>query len=145
MDRVAALSYLNGFAGRIYRTAQRATTDTQDGYGPAIDEAIRTILGPSTDLLVYTVPTDSAAAFRAALRYQALALVEWDLLPFADNQVDAPLTNVKLSQVVKNVREMKAQALGELSQLGFGPANVSKVIWVYDYLEPNDRGAEYAS
>lgn len=138
MDRADALAYIKPFADRLFLLGKRQIDDSDFGYGPAIDEAFRSFDVDDADLLTTTIDDVDCQGFRASLRYYALDLVEWNLLTFVDGQVDAPLTNLKWSQVLKAVATKKAQALSDMTKEGIGPANVSWVRWQYDYLETDD-------
>lgn len=138
MDRAAALVYIKPFADRVYLLGKRQLDDSALGYAPAIDEALRSFDVADDDLATTTIADADTAGYRAALRYYALDLIEWNLLTMVDGQVDAPLTNLKWSQVLKSVATKKAQALSDMTREGIGPANVSWVRWQFDYLEVDE-------
>ncbi len=135
MDREDALAYIKPLADAIFEMVGKDVEDTETGYGPAIDSALALLSVPEDEFSTPDIPASRSAAFRAALRYSALDLAEWAALPLVDNQVDGPLTNVKLSQLRKNIEVMKQRALSDLLNLGIGPSDVSLVRWTFDYLE----------
>jgi hypothetical protein len=136
MTRVDALGYLVARTGSAYVQAQRNLTDTPLGYGPAIDAALL-LIGATTDTLYsYTVPSDMDTSFQAALKYHAWDLVLNDLAMMVDQQVDAPLTNIKASQAYKMAKERRDEALTDLNAQGLGPSEVNWIKWNLDFLEP---------
>lgn len=142
--RVDALNYIAPLVLRVYQAARRGVSDSPDGLGPSLDEAFRAFGATSATLFTTTIPDADDEKFRATLRYQALDLVEWDLLTMVDNRVDAPTSDVKWSQMLKAVQTKKAQALAEMGRLGIAPVNTSWARWTFDHLEDSDApGGEF--
>ena len=137
MFRSDALGYLSARLDAAYTQAQRTTDDTATGYGPAIDAAMVRLGAPVSDVLSYEVPDGQTLPFTAALRYEAWDLVLNDLAMIVDQQVDAPLTNVKASQAYKNAKERRDEALADLAVFGLGPSNTNWIKWNLDFLEPS--------
>lgn len=137
MSRADALVYLSSRMNSVFEQAQRTTTDTSDGYAPAIDAALLMVGATRTDdLSTYTVPSESIAAFQSALRYQAWDIALDSLAMIVDQQVDAPLTNIKASQAYRNAKERRSEALADLAAFGLGPSQVNWIRWNLDHLEP---------
>lgn len=135
-SRADGLAYLNARLDAAYTQAQRLTTDTTQGYGPAIDAALLMVGATTAELSTYDVPASMVPAYQAALRYQAWDLVLNDLAMMVDQQVDAPLTNIKASQAYKQAKERRNEAMSDLNAFGLGVSSVNWIRWNLDFLEP---------
>jgi hypothetical protein len=141
VNRTDALSYIAPLVSQTYESVGLTITDTPEGLKSAIDEALLMIGIPNADLAAPTVTDVQFTSLKAALRYWALDRAEWAAIPLVDGQVDGPLTNVKYSQVLKNIQLMKTKALSDLLAVGLGPSNVSFVRLTYDYFEQPRTGS----
>lgn len=130
--RASALSYVQGIVNPIYVIAEKPVTDTADGYKPAIDGAFR-LFGDVSPIL-----DADDAGFEAILRYYAYDFALPALAIKVDQQFDAPLSNLKASQITKAVRQLRDDALTQARQEGVDPLpNVVWHRWMLDHLEPD--------
>lgn len=143
MNRVEALAYLTdgGFA-RLMKYAGRAVDDSVSGYKPALDRAFRAFGVPIASLPAASVLSSLDEAFGATLRAVTYDLILPYLATFADSSVDAPLTNVKASQIYRQVREMRDDAWAEAGLYGYGPINVGYATLALDIYEPLNLGVD---
>lgn len=119
MDRADSLAFLitAGFA-KLIRAAGRTETDSDDGYGPALDEAFSyyAVLYPGSTVVV----PEHELGFRYLLRATTLDLLQPTLCSYVDTQVDAPLTKVSGSQLCKQVMALQARAWNQAAGYGYG-------------------------
>ncbi|MDQ3168367.1 MAG: hypothetical protein M3P94_06940 [Chloroflexota bacterium] len=141
MDRVAALAWLQSSGTNVLmETAGRLLTDTPEGYGPAIDRAFAAYI--SRDALGTTVGTTTVVSvdlygFGSLLYATTYDLVLPVLATLVDASVDAPLTNMKLSQMFRQVQSLREQAWGESASYGYGAfTTVGGFKLNLDFLEP---------
>jgi hypothetical protein len=151
MDRAEALAYLNSTLDVVMSAAGRGLTDDTAGYGPALDAAFgRYINVRSLTTTVDDTDTDDADAlcFMALLRACAYDLAAPGIsILNVDFSIDAPLTNVKRSQMFRQFETLRAQAWDEASHCGFGREtddNVGGFAINLDFKEPGcGNGGEF--
>lgn len=149
MDRTEALVVAQSIGlDTVMTFAGRTLDDSATGYGPALDRAYRAYIR-LYELDTGVNDTDIAAAdifgFEALVRATTYDLI----LPYAaiasDVSVDAPLTNVKFSQVYRALKQLRDSAWGEASLYGYGELdNVGGFVVNLDFNENQDRaGREF--
>lgn len=143
MDRTEALTWLNS-AGLdpVMTGAGRTLIDEAAGYGPALDRAFSlyiNLYGLTTDVTTTTV----AAAYEYGFTV-LLSAVSYDLalpkyaLKF-DGSVDAPLANLKRSQMYRQIKELRDDAWLRASEYGYSDySNVGGWVVGLDFKEPGD-------
>lgn len=137
MNRAGALAVLQPEFNVTYDSLGRTTDDTTTGYSPVIDLSMYAV--GATDPTTYVVPSADYNKFRAALRYHAIRLAMSVAATVVDASVDAPLTSMKSSQILKNLKEIFVLAKEDYESFGLGHANVGWVRWNLDYQEPSDE------
>lgn len=146
MDRADALAFLNasGFDGLMTKIG-RATTDTANGYGPSLDRAFRIHIERdqlTTGPLDTVVDDEDVEGFCLLLRATTFDLVLVGFATMVDSSVDAPLTNMKLSQAYRQIKELRDDAWRLAGEHGYGEsANASGMKVNLDFLEPADAVA----
>lgn len=148
MDRVAALAWLqNAGTNTLMIQAGRTIGDTPGGYGPAIDRAYAAYISRdalSTGVTTTTVAPIDLYGFSTLLNATTYDLVLPSLAHLVDSSVDAPLTNMKLSQMFRQVESLRKQAWEEAAALGYGAfTTVGGYKMNLDFLEPGpDYGCD---
>lgn len=137
MNRAAALAILKPEFDTTYESIGKTTDDTYTGYAPVIDLAMYVV--GATDPNTYVVPTADREKFRSALRYHAIRLAMSIAATMVDSSVDAPLTTMKASQIIKNLNTLFVIAKEEYESYGLGLPNVGWVRWNLDYQEPSEE------
>jgi len=142
MSRSSALTYLqNKYASLATYTGQ-ATTDTDAGYGPAIDDALLTMGVAHSSLTGYTVADGLVRDYRVLLRVYALRQFEDELA--GENSFDfgiGTLTTKRNAQLIQ-VQSLLAEAEKEATTLGYvlGSSGALKSGRLnLDFLEPAPR------
>jgi hypothetical protein len=125
MTRANALTYLTGQYATGPEPLQAATgttpDDTDTGYGPAIDDALLALGTDYDSLPVTEVNGITITAYRALLRYNALALFARRVTPDTNVQPGAGSVSIGPSVLLKQIRDdMDREAVG-LKALGYGP------------------------
>lgn len=140
MNRAGALTALQPEFNVTYESLGRTTDDTVTGYMPVIDLAMYAV--GATDPSTYVVPTADDQKFRAALRYHAIRLAMSISATVVDSSVDAPLTSMKASQIMKNLKDLFILAKEDYESFGLGSPNVGWVRWNLDFQEPSDESED---
>lgn len=134
VTRQDALNYVKAIMDPIYTAAGKLLTDTTTGYGPAIDETFRSL--GATDLVGPVLPDSLRPAAWALLRYYSVEFVLPALALIVDQQVDAPLTNIKASQMFKHAVAIRDSAKADAMAYGYGPTGVVYTTLALNHLEP---------
>lgn len=135
MNRTGALNTLKPEFDVTYSSLGRTIDDTYTGYAPVIDLAMYAV--GATDPSSYVVPTNNYDKFRVALRYHAIRLAMSVSATMVDASIDAPLTSMKASQILKNLAILMVDAKEDYNSFGLGQSNVGWVRWNLDYQEPS--------
>jgi hypothetical protein len=110
----------------VMTQAGRLTTDSLTGYGPALDRAFAAYIRLNelaTTVTTTTVESVDEYGFQVLLRAVTYDLVLPMLSVTPDLSVDAPLTNVKFSQVFRQVKQLRDEAWAEAANYGYGEAS----------------------
>lgn len=144
---VLTLAVNNGL-NALMTQAGRQTTDTGNGYAPAIDRALAVYRSgrPGAVLTGDTVVLDSdATCFEVLLRATVYDVVLPSLAVQVDTSVDAPLTSAKFSQAYRAILDLRNAAWLDAASCGFGShGNTGGFKVNFDYLEPAPTAIEYA-
>ena len=143
MIRTEALAYLNatGF-DPVMLAAGRLTTDTVQGYKPAIDRSLRYLGVPPAQYATYDVPDADEPAYEALLAATTYDLVLPAYALMVDQSVDAPLTSIKASQAYKQMKDLRDMAWDACAPYGYGGTDFVFSIMVLDHLEPVSTSTE---
>lgn len=143
-DRPAATIYLqNKYAALATLAGQTVTTDSADGYGPAIDEALLTYGTTYTDILTPTVADADVLGVRALLRYYALLHFEQRLVTEVSVVVSGASASYseQLSVALTQVRSLLAEAAKQVAAYGYvvdgAGGTWSSGFFNLDFLEPS--------
>lgn len=127
MNRAQALTLVQSIGmNSVMTQAGRDLTDTITGYGPALDRAFAAYIIANelaTTVTTTTVETTDEYGFQVLLRAVTYDLVLPMLAVAPDLSVDAPLTNVKFSQVFRAVKQLRDEAWAEAANHGYGDAS----------------------
>lgn len=124
MNRAESLALVTSIGlNSIMTHAGRVLTDTSTGYGPALDRAFAAYIRLNS--LATTVTTTDVAdsdeyGFQVLLRAVTYDLVLPMIAITPDMSVDAPLTNVKFSQVFRAIKQLRDDAWAEAANYGYG-------------------------
>lgn len=143
MNRAEALTLVTSIGmNSVMTQAGRLLTDTPSGYGPALDRSFASYIilnNLATTVLTTVVPTVDAYGFEILLRATTYDLVLPMLAISPDLSVDAPLTNVKYSQVFRAVKQLRDDAWLEAANYGYGDSiNVGGFKLNLDFNEPQN-------
>lgn len=136
MNRAGALAVLQPEFNVTFDSLGKTTDDTVTGYSPVIDLAMYAV--GASDPSTYVVPTADDMKFRIALRYHAIRIAMSIAATAVDASVDAPLTSMKASQIMKNLKDLFEFAKEDYESYGLGASNVGWVRWNLDFQEPSD-------
>lgn len=137
VTRDAIALHLNSqFSALATAISQASDTDTADGYGPDIDQALRD-LGETTSLDTVTLTDAQAPAAFALAEYYALRRFERQMALKVD--VQAGSLSQKNGTVPSTLRSLTEEAKDRASALGYVPGGSN--FWTYgqlnlDYIEP---------
>lgn len=139
-DRANLLTYLAGTAVTdVYAVIGRATTDTAAGLGTVLDNALRAIVGTDVDLTgTGQVGAADIPAFYAVGEALAYDKALPALAMLVDQQVDQPLTSMKLSQMYVNLSKERARLWANAADAGYGPGSLAFARINLDFKEPAD-------
>lgn len=124
MNRAESLALVTSIGlNSIMTHAGRVLIDTSTGYGPALDRAFAAYIRLNS--LATTVTTTDVAdsdeyGFQVLLRAVTYDLVLPMIAITPDMSVDAPLTNVKFSQVFRAIKQLRDDAWAEAANYGYG-------------------------
>lgn len=142
--RANALTYLQNQYAALCTLTGQITTDSDAGYGPAIDDALMTLGTSYSDLPDATANNADVPAFRALLRYHALKHFAQKLAAKVDFAVTGSSASVRkeTSKQLQQVRELMKEAASEVEAFGY---SVSGGGWAIgslnlDFLEPSESG-----
>lgn len=143
MDRAEALVVLNNSGlGAVMTAAGRLITDSATGFGPALDRAFSLYINVNS-LSTGVTDTDTATADEYGFSI-LLSAVTYDLvLPAfalkADASVDAPLANIKRSQMYRQIKELRDDAWELAAAYGYNDgSNIGGWSFNLDFKEPGD-------
>lgn len=143
MDRAEALDWLNSAGlGSVMEAGGRLTTDSLTGYKPALDRAFSLYINLNdldTDVETTEVELADEYGFTTLLSAVTYDLILPAFALKADASVDAPLANVKRSQMYRQLKELRDDAWALASENGYtNYSNVGGWSFNLDYKEPGD-------
>lgn len=144
MNRTEALAVAQSIGlDKLMTHAGRLLTDSTTGYGPALDRAYRayiTLYQLDTGLTDTVVAVAHEEGFTILLKATTYDLVLPMIAVAPDMSVDAPLTNVKFSQVFRAIKQLRDEAWAEAALYGYGDfSNVGGFRVNLDFQEPGRR------
>lgn len=108
---------------KVMTHAGRLLTDSLTGYGPALDRAFAAYIRLNelgTTVTTTVVSSADEYGFQVLLRAVTYDLVLPMVAVNPDLSVDAPLTNVKFSQVFRSLKQLRDDAWVEAANYGYG-------------------------
>lgn len=142
MNRQEALLFLKPRFDSLMLGAGRGCADDPDGYGPALDAAFQRYLiseGLSGNVMTTVVANEDTPGFCALLTAYTYDLLLPLYAVMADVSVDAPLTNVKFSQVYRQLKDLRDQAWQDASDYGYlADINADGFVLTLTHNEPCD-------
>lgn len=141
MLRTDALTYLvHQFAGLATVTGQ-ATTDTAAGYGPALDQALRTLGYSADQLAAADVPDADTTAYLALAEYYALVRFSRALIVSVDEERQTGTGKRSRSNMADKVRALLEESRKALTEMGYLGAAWESGALSMDFLEPSAETA----
>lgn len=138
MIRADALTHLQNQFSALATATGQATTDTANGYGPALDQALRQ-LGYTSDQLADADTTDAQTPdYLALAEYYALVRFWRALVTNVDVAADAPSMRKSFSQIVKHVKELVDAAKADLTERGYLDGSWTMGVINLDLYEPSE-------
>ena len=140
MTRYQALSYIYSRYRKASVLAGIDESDDEDGFGPAIDDALLD-LAPSKDPAGAVVGGADIQPYRALLRYHALLQLEEALLPHTNGKFGRAGMETEESKQLAAIRVRLARAQREIELLGYqtsgqNTASLSPAILHLGFLSP---------
>ena len=122
MNRADALAYMQGRYDALMLGAGRTVDDSPTGYAPALDAAFMQYIvlnGLSTTVMDTVIAPADVPCFTTLLEATMydVVLPAYALQP--DVSVDAPLTNVKFSQMYRQLGDLRTQAWTNATACGY--------------------------
>lgn len=141
MDRADALAWLNSAGlGSVMASGGRDIDDSLTGYSPALDRAFSMYIAVNelaTNVGNTDIPLADEYGFTALLSAVTYDLVLPAFALKADASVDAPLSNVKRSQMYRHLKELRDDAWSLASDYGYvNTSNVGGWSVNLDFKEP---------
>lgn len=139
MSRLQAATYLSTEAGleSLINESGRKSTDTADGYKPAIDQALRRLGASESGLATAEIADSQIPAYIALMEYYALRLFARTIATRVDYQ--ATSLEADRDAVFQHVRQLMEQAAEAAEAYGYsidGDSAWSLGRLTLDYIEP---------
>jgi hypothetical protein len=124
VTRAQSLKYLKPYNALATASGQAALTDSDEGYGGALDNAMRAIGVSEDELVTYDVPRAKIPAFLAAL----IMFVLQGICAGFGSAVDVSMNrnaqvDKKRNQLFKNAKSLYEMAQKEAAKFGIAPGS----------------------
>lgn len=124
MTRAQALKYLKPYNAPATASGQTALTDSDDGYGPALDNALRAVGYSEDQLATADVPGSKVPLFLVALKMYALEGIVAGFTLAVDVSANRnALVDKKRNQLFRNAETLYEKAKKDAAQYGLAPGS----------------------